>query len=210
MNETRSAEPRSSDSEDAAWVTIDTPFGASELRLFLDDVERLYRINSYLVFEEWRQTGANQFRLKAKNQSNGRTVETDLDVEAIDDGILVRYSDGLKSSTSFRVRAQAPNLANLIVTDDYSGTPVDQREARIDEVDRSLAHWGKGLHRYLKQWKRWSWLPGWQYYMRRVWQPMKPMARRIVFLLIAITAAEFVVFLFIFAIFWLELGKYIG
>ena len=152
----------------------------------------------------------NQFRLKAKNQSNGRTVETDLDVEAIDDGILVRYSDGLKSSTSFRVRAQAPNLANLIVTDDYSGTPVDQREARIDEVDRSLAHWGKGLHRYLKQWKRWSWLPGWQYYMRRVWQPMKPMARRIVFLLIAITAAEFVVFLFIFAIFWLELGKYIG
>jgi hypothetical protein len=45
--------------------------------------------------------------------------------------------------------------------------------------------------------------------MRRIWQPMKPMARRIAFILIVLTAAEFVLFLFIFIIFRLELHKYI-
>ncbi len=66
------------------------------------------------------------------------------------------------------------------------------------------------LHRYLRRWKRWSWLPGWKFYMRHVWQPMKPMARRISFILIVVTLAEFIVFLLVFAIFWLELDKYIG
>jgi hypothetical protein len=46
--------------------------------------------------------------------------------------------------------------------------------------------------------------------MRRVWQPMRPMARRIVFLLIMVTALEFIGFLMVFTIFWLELEKYLG
>ena len=197
------------DSEDAAWVTIETPFDPAELRMFLDDVERLYRINSLLVFEDWRQIGNNRYLLKARNLSNDRLLETELDVASTDVGITVRYSEGLRTATAFRVEPQPDNTAKLIVTDDYAGTSLAEREARIDEVDKGLVQWGMSLHRYLRRWKRWSWLPGWKFYMRRVWQPMKPMARRISFILIVVTLAEFIVFLFVFAIFWLELDKYI-
>ncbi len=202
-------EGRPQEKEDAAWVSLETPFDARDLRMFLDDVERLYRINALLEFEEWRQTGDGQYRMKVKNLSNGKMLETTLDVVAKNDGLTVRYSNGLRTATMFRVEAQPHGPAKLIVTDDYTGTDLAEREARIGEVDKSLVQWGMGLHRYLKQWKRWSWVPGWKFYMRRVWQPMKPMGRRIAFLLVVVTAAEFVIFLFVFAIFWLELYKYV-
>jgi hypothetical protein len=136
-------------------------------------------------------------------------LETELDVAGTDVGITVRYSEGLRTATSFRVEPQPGNTAKLIVTDDYAGTSLAEREARIDEVDKGLVQWGMSLHRYLHRWKRWSWVPGWKFYMRRVWQPMKPMARRITFILIVVTLAEFIVFLFVFAIFWLELDRYV-
>lgn len=202
-------EDTSENRKDAAWVIIDTPFSSAELRLFLDDVERLYRINSMLVFEEWRETGDQQYLLKARNLSNGTRLETTLDVESTETGITVRYGEGLRSATSFRVDAPADGNARLIVTDDYSGYSLAERKARIDEVDKGLVPWGGQLHRYLHQWKRWSWLPGWQFYMRRIWQPMSPMARRISFILVIITVAEFLLFLMVVTIFRLELDKYL-
>ena len=57
---------------------------------------------------------------------------------------------------------------------------------------------------YFKRMKRWSWLPGWRWYIHRVWVPMKPSARRIVWLLYLITVAEFFFFLFVLLIFVLE------
>ncbi|MEE8343335.1 MAG: hypothetical protein V3R51_05985 [Gammaproteobacteria bacterium] len=201
--------PPAQDTDDAAWITIETPFNSASLRSFLDDVERLYRINPMLEFDEWRQDDKNRFRLRAKNLSNGRQLETFLTVDNTEDGLMVRYSDGLRRSTCFRIEERPDGNANLIVTDDYSGTSIEEREARIDEVDKSLAQWGQALHQYMHRWKRWSRVPGWQYYMRRIWQPMKPMARRITFILIVLAAAEFVVFLFFFTIFALELHKYI-
>ena len=39
---------------------------------------------------------------------------------------------------------------------------------------------------------------------------MKPAARRISYILIMITLAEFVLFLMVFTVFWLELDKYIS
>lgn len=209
MTETPIQDEQGGPENDSAWVTIETPYGVRELRPFLDDVERLYRINAMLIFEEWRQTGDDRYQMKVKNLSNDKELKTNLDVIATEDGITVRYSDGLRTSTAFRVEAQADGTASLIVTDDYSGTSLAERQDRIDEVDKGLSQWGVCLHRYLKQWKRWSWLPGWKFYMRRVWQPMKPMGRRIAFLLVMVTAAEFVGFLFVFTIFWLELEKYL-
>lgn len=196
--------------EDAAWVTIETPFDREELSLFLQDVERLYRINPMLIFDQWQKTGELQYHLKAKNQSNNQLIDTTLNVEPGTDGIIVHYQQDLRSSTSFRIEEQDDGGVKLIVTDDYSGVSLNDREARIDEVDKSLVNWGSHLHRYMHLWKRWSWVPGWQFYMRKVWQPMKPMARRIAQMLIIITLAEFVLFLLVFTIFSLELHKYIN
>lgn len=198
------------DERDEAWVTIETPFGNSELLSFLDDVERLYRINPMLVFERWEQTGGCAFRLAAKNLSNGKRLDTGLEAEFTNDGVIVRYDSGIRSSTSFRVEGSNTGDARLIVTDDYSGTPRAERDARVDEVDRSLVQWGNALYRYLRQRKRWSWVPGWRFYMRRVWQPMRPMARRITFILLVLTLAEIVLFGVVFTVFRLELDKYIG
>jgi hypothetical protein len=203
-------EPPAQNRDDSAWMTIETPFDGASLRSFLDDVERLYRINPMLEFDEWRQDEENHFWLSAKNLSNGKQLETFLTVDRTADGLMVHYSDGLRRSTYFRIEDRPDGNANLVVTDDYSGASIEEREARIDEVDKSLVQWGRALHQYLHRWKRWSRVPGWQFYMRRIWQPMKPMARRIAFILIVLTTAEFVVFLLFFIIFRLELHKYIG
>ncbi len=203
------SEPES-ERQDSAWVAIETPFDAGQLKDFLDDIERLYRINSLIEFEEWRNNGNGKYLFKVKNLSNGKSLETDLDVEADEGGVNASYSSGLKRATQFRIKPNPDGLASLVITDDYGGLPAEEREARIDEVDKSLVQWGHDIHRYLHQWKRWSWLPGWRWYMRRVWQPMKPSARRISYMLIMITLAEFVLFLFVFMIFWLEMDKFFG
>lgn len=199
-----------SDQQDAAWVTIETPFGVDWLKDFLVDIERLYRINSQIEFEEMRQIADDTYVLKGKNLSNGKDIDQILKVTPEAAGVRVTYSNGLKTFTSFKIEAQPDGETALVITDDYSGVSQEQREARMEEVDKSLVQWGRDIHRYLRQWKRWSWVPGWQYYMRRFWQTMKPMARRICYMLLLITIVEFVVFLMVFSVFWLELDKYIG
>ena len=198
------------DATDAAWVTIETPMTAEALLAFChEDVERLFRINSMLRFEEWRQVSENEYHAHVRNLANDRELNARLHVAPLEDGIRVTYDNGLKTATSFRVEAANGN-ASLIVTDDYSGTPAEERAARTDEVDPSLIQWGHDLHRYLARWSRWSRYAPWRWYMTRFWQPMTPLARRVVFLLIVITAMEFAVFLVVLAIFVLELDKIVG
>ena len=197
-------------STDAAWVTIETPLTADALLAFCrEDVERLFRINSLLKFEEWRHVTENEHHVRLRNFVNDKELETGLQVEPLADGLRVTYDNGLKTATIFRVES-AEGGARLVVTDDYSGTPAAEREARTDEVDRSLVQWGHDLHRYLARWNRWSRYAPWRWYMTRVWLPMTPMARRVVFLLIVITTLEFAVFLMVLAIFVLELDKFLG
>jgi len=192
---------------DAAWVAVDTPLSAADLRAFCDDVERLLRINSMFEFLEWRPLGSGAYFMKVRNLSNGRTIETSFRVERGEDRVRLTYDSGLKTATVLRVEPTGAS-ARLIVTDDYSGTPEAERRARIDEIDRSLVHWGHDLHRYLRHWRRWSgWRP-WRWYMRRVWQPMKPTARRITFIIIAITVFELIAAFAAIVIFALGWEKY--
>lgn len=185
---------------DAAWVAVDTPLPAAALRAFCDDVERLLRINSMLEFLEWRPLGDDAYFMKVRNLSNGRTVETAFRIARAEDRIRLTYDTGLKTATEFRVVPTGAS-ARLVVTDDYSGTPEAERRARVEEIDRSLVHWGHDLYRYLRQWHRWSrWRP-WRWYMQRVWQPMKPTARRITFIIIAVTVFEIIAAVVAVAIF---------
>ncbi len=189
---------------DAAWVSIETPFPPQRLQEFLGDPERLYRINSLLENRRWEEEGPGRIRLEALNLSNGKTLETELRLERSDDGLEVGYSGLLKTSTRFRIEPRATEGSLLTISDDYSGTPEAERQARLDEVDRSLMQWGRDLHAYLRAWKRWSWLPPWRWYMTRVWQGMKPSARRITRWILWITAAELAAFLLVFTVFVIE------
>lgn len=204
------AAPKDQEYRDAAWVTVETPMSAAALTAFCHaDVERLFRINSLLRFEQWRQVGEDDYHLRVRNLSNEQTLETDIHVERLPDGLRISYAGGLKTATDFRV-AKAEGGATLTVTDDYSGTPLAERQARADKVDRSLVQWGHDLRHYLVRWHRWSRYPLWRWYMNRIWQPMTPVGRRVVFALVVISALEFVAFLMVMTIFVLELEKYVG
>jgi hypothetical protein len=127
-------------------------------------------------------------------------LETDLQVERLGDGLRVEYSDLLKTSTSFRIEPREPEGSLLTITEDYSGTPEMERQIHLDEVECSLMQWGRSLHGYLRAWNRWSWLPPWRWYMIRIWQGMKPSARRITRWIIWVTIGELVAFLLVFAV----------
>ncbi len=199
------AGPSQADGEnrDQAWVVIDVDMAADDLLAFVRDVQRLLRINSLYEFKAWEDLGGGAWRMCVKNLSNGGEIDTVVRVTPTHDGCVIAYEKGLKRTTRVRVAAHGAG-AQLTLSDDYGGVPQREREARIAEVDKSLTSWGHDLHRYLRTWRRWSWLPVWRWYMRAVWQPMKPSARRIAFLLIATTTVEFAVFLFVFVIFRFE------
>jgi len=189
---------------DAAWVTIDSPLPIEALREFCRDVERLYRINSCLEIASWRPTADGTFHAAWRNTSNQQDAALDLQiVSESDDAFEVRYSQGLKRSTRFAL-APAAAASRLTITDDYSGVPEEERARRVAEVDRSLEAWGWTLHAYLRRERRWGRNAVYRWYMRRIWLPMKPGARRITTLLVLVTVAEFLIVLFVGLIWWVE------
>ena len=153
------------------------------LRRYLSDPEVLLRINPYLVFNRWGETGPDRYRAEFHNETNQLDFQGDIDVEKHTDGALVLHlRKGLKQRIFFSIEA-APNGSQLIVVDDYEGPSEAERESRKNEVDRSIVAWGEALRRYFVRQRRYRWLPGWRSYIRRVWVPMKPSHRRIVWLI---------------------------
>ena len=193
---------------DAAWVSVETPFDAAALSVLVADVEGMLRVNPYLEFQEWREIEPGRYKFRARNLSNQQAIDTVVRVERTADATLLHYESGLKTRTVFRIEPGVAG-ARLVITDDYGGTPAAEREARVAEVDRSLLAWGGDLYRYFRDWRRWSWLGPWRWYMRRVWRVMKPTARRIAFMLWMVTLFEIASVALIVAVFALELDKYI-
>jgi len=185
---------------DAAWVTIDVPLEPAALSGLCGDVERLYRVNPYLEFRSWRETAPGAFAASVRNLSNQRDLELEMKLErASERDFIVHYNRGVKRNTRFEIDSAAGG-SRLRITDDYSGTTA----ADATEVDRSLHAWGVALREYLLREQRWGWCAPWRWYMRRVWVPMKPAARRITFIILLVTLAEIVLFALVMAIYWAE------
>lgn len=195
------------DSKDVAWVAIPASQTPQELAEHLGDVEVLFRANPYYYFTAWRRTGPDTYHVELENQSNQQRQALDFDVTpGPNRGLTISYRQGLKRRTFFTIEPQGTG-SRLLVTDDYEALPESEREARMAEVDKSLRAWGEALRLYFLRLKRWSWVPGWRWYMRRVWVPMKPSARRIVWLLFLISVVEFLFFLFVLLIYLIEQNK---
>jgi hypothetical protein len=188
---------------DAAWVVIDTPLAPQKLADFCRDLERLYRINPYLEFRCWRAAGANQHAAAFRNLSNGREFDLQMTIEQDSRlAFTVRYDHGVKRCTRFEIAA-APGGSRLKITDDYSGAAAAS-PAVAAEADKSLHAWGVALHDYLRREARWGRYAPWRWYMRRVWVPMKPAARRITFIVLLVTLAEIALFALVIAIYLIE------
>ena len=181
----------SQENTDAAWAEFNTPLDQNSLLEFCQDIERLFRINPYLVFASWESISNHQHRIHVTNysQTPAFNVETHLNVQNIANGLLVQYDQGLKSSTTFTVEA-TPAGSKLIISENYEAATKDERLRRLHEVDKSLTKWAEEIQAYLIRWQRWSWFKPWCYYMRHIWQPMKPAARRITYMLIWISIIE--------------------
>ena len=185
---------------DSAWVTIDVPLAPAALAGFCRDVERLYRVNPYLEFRSWRETAPGAFAVSVRNLSNQRDLELEMKLErASERDFIVHYNRGVKRNTRFEIDSAAGG-SRLRITDDYSGTTA----ADATEVDRSLHAWGVALREYLLREQRWGWCAPWRWYMRRVWVPMKPSARRITFIILMVTLAEIALIALVLAIYWIE------
>jgi len=195
-------------SGDSAWVSIDTPLDLETLAAHCRDVEGIFRVNPYLDFAEWKETAPGRYYFKAHNLSNDQDIDTAVREEISADGIRFFYESGIKTSTHFKIEA-TDGGSRLTITDDYSGTPPEERKARIEEVDKSLLNWGKYLLRYFHQWHKWGWCAPWRWYMHSLWRKMNPMGRRIAYILWIVTLFEIAGILLFTAVFALELDKYI-
>lgn len=195
------------DSADAAWAGFPVPFPPDVMTEHCRDIEVLFRLNPYYYFDVWQQSGPDSFHVEFENQSNKIRQSLDLKVNRDSSrSLIVTYSDGIKKRTVFTLEP-AVDGARMMVTDDYDRLPPLEREQRKSEVDRSLEAWARSLQIYFQRLKRWSWLPGWRWYIRRVWMPMKPSARRIVWFIYLITVAEFFFFLFVLLIYLIEQNR---
>jgi hypothetical protein len=199
--------PTGIDVRDAAWARVPTRLSPEELSGLLADVEVLFRANPYYFFKSWKPLGPNRFHAEFENQSNEQQMSLDIEiVPGPDKGLTLKYSQGLKRRTLFTIEPFAQG-SQLVITDDYSGHSEQERSQREAEIDKSLPAWGEALRIYLLRVQRYSRIPGWRWYMRRVWTPMKPSARRIVWLLYLITVVEFFFFCFVVLIWWVEYHK---
>ncbi|MEK6593624.1 MAG: hypothetical protein AABZ67_11145 [Pseudomonadota bacterium] len=188
---------------DAAWVVIDAPQAPQALAAFCQELERLYRINPYLEFHIWQCSGNGQIHAVFRNLSNQRELDLQIRLERKSEfDFTVRYDHGARRSTRFEIEA-APGGSRLRITDDYTrstpGTPVDP-----DAADKSLHAWGVALQTYLKRESRWGKSALWRWYMRRLWIPMKPAARRIAFIILMVMLAEIALFALVMTIYWIE------
>jgi len=191
--------------EDAAWASINTPLSVGELTEFCRDIERLFRINPMLEFQHFKALGQQRYAYAGRNISQETPFEFDytFTVKVQPDGLQIDYDQGIKSRTVFQIEP-ASQGSKLTITDYYDHLPVDERKQHLTEVDKSLVIWANYLQRFLITWSRWSRFAAWRWYMRRVWQPMKPSSRRITYTLLWITAVEIALIALGVAIYFIE------
>lgn len=196
----------SEEQKDSAWVTIAIPVPPARLFAFLQNTERLFRLNPYLDIRKWEAASAGTgFHLEALNEMNG--IAYDLDATIIsteaNSGLSIAYDKGLKRALEITLQ---PGSDGSIMTlrERYHAVTAGDREGQLREVDRSLIPWACAIRRYLLGAQRWGWFFPYRWYRERFWLNMRPFHRRIVRRLIWVTILEFVTFLFVFAIYWQE------
>lgn len=192
--------------EDIARAEIQIRIDADVVFEFVSDIECLIRLNPHLEIETW-QGLPDGVRLAARNETNGQRIETVVRVATTrtDRRVVLSYADGLKRATTLTVASDDDSGCRLVVTEHY---PVieDPLDPRVAEVDRSLVPWVGAIRRHLLGLERWGWLPGYAWWAGSFMPGLPPRQRRIVRMIVWVSVLEFIVFLFVAAIFWLERG----
>lgn len=195
--------------KDTAWVTIEIPVPPGKLFDFLQNTERLFRLNPYLDIRKWEgSVSGKRFHLEALNEMNGVAYDLFVTIESVQPGarLFISYDKGLKRALEITLQ---PGSAGPILTlrEHYHAASGENREEQLKEVDRSLVPWASSIRQHMLGLERWGWFWPYRWYRERFWLGMRPFHRRIARMLIWVTTLEFVVFLFVFVIYWLELRR---
>jgi len=144
-----------------------------------------------LEFKETKSLGDHKYFFSGLNISQEKPFEfaTGLSVRETENGFEINYDEGMKTGTSLLIEASDVG-SKLTITDFYGRLSESERKSRLGEVDKSLVNWAEYIQRFILMWKRWSRLGLWRWYMHAVWQPMKPTARRITYMIWWITLVE--------------------
>lgn len=202
--------------EDSASVAVELPLSQDDAYSLIQRTEFLFRLNPYLEIKSWQEEApgkiypGKQIHLDSLNEMNGMAQAMTMSVSDARPGrsYSLSYGRGLKQNTVFVVESITPDSCRWTVKEIYpSGISPAEREARMNEVDKSLVPWGAAIHKYCVRRARWGWLPFFNWFQDSFWAGMAPRHRRISRLLIWTTVLEFVVFLFVFVIYWLELAR---
>ncbi|MGE0203175.1 MAG: hypothetical protein AB7E70_05575 [Hyphomicrobiaceae bacterium] len=174
---------------DYAWASFDCPLDTESILDWLGDIELALRTNPLLELTRFEAQGPGVWRVAGRNLSNGQAIDTLVTATRGAGEVSLLYAQGLKARTTIRVAPQACGSLVTII-DHYDRVPEPERRQRLAEVDLSLTAWARALHILLRRWARWGRFAPWRWYMLRLWKPMTPSARRITFMLIAISIFE--------------------
>lgn len=191
-------------SDNTAWATLNTPLSVPALVAFCHDVERLFRINPMLEFKQWVSLGNQRYKIMGRNTSQEQAFDFDFEMQIQQraDGVEISYDNGIKTRTSIDILPSAHG-SQLKITDFYADdVQADSPELKL--VDKSLVPWAQYLQQFLMLWHRWSRFGLWRWYMRRIWQPMKPSGRRITYILLWISVVEIALIILGAAIYFVE------
>lgn len=192
--------------DNSAWVTLEIPVAPAALMRVLNNIERLFRLNPYLDIKQWEGRAAGIFHFEALNEMNGVVYDLDVTLETqLERRLLLRYSQGLKEALEVSVEATTdPYKSILTLREYYHKAEQALNQEQLKEIDHSLIPWGNTIRTYAQGMQRWHWCWPYRWYREKFWLVMRPTHRRIARMLLWVTVLEFIVFLFIFIIYWLE------
>ncbi len=187
--------PPRQDLENAAWVTIPTRLTPKQLIDFCSPVERLYRLNPYLKIYSWQQLEDKSWNVDWENFSAEQPQRNliQITVKRFENEWQIYYRSGMKRKSLVIVEPDDAG-SKLTIVDDYGDS--DDRDAKY--VDRSLHGWAQALKRFFDRYVYLQHIPLMKSIIDRFWIRLNPMGRRITYILLVITAVEFIVlFLFV-------------
>lgn len=196
------------DSEPVAWATVAIPAPPAAVRAYADDLATVVRLHPYLDIRAWEGPAGpvaegKRYRLHALNEWTGIERDVALTVEQADaNGYRIAYLEGLKEALELSVAPHDGGTA-LTLRERYRDPGEAERDALTREIDRSITPWAVAMRRDFLRMRRCGRNPVFQWF-RRFWLGMRPRERRVARLVIWVTVLEFVVFLFVFAIYWNE------
>lgn len=199
--------------ENAAWATVAIPRTPPEALKFLGNVERLFRLNPHLEIHHWQESSTAFFpgkriEVKMLNEMNGVYYDVILTVEVISDSdVRLRYNTSFKQYLEINIAPGPDNSSVLTLVERYRTLPAEEHQQRLKEVDQGLSVWALAIRSYLTGMQRWQWLWPYRWYKERFWLNMIPRHRRIARLIGWTTLLEFIVFIFVAVIYWLEAAR---